>query len=333
MSQPQNKFIIGYSVVSVLGAGILGYLCYSAKSTQEEAQNSLTSQQGKLNTLKTAALFPKQENVDAKREQVSKFSSEVDKLHTALIAYQTPLDTETAPDKVTVKFGEFKSRLELIAKGRGIKLPADFNLGMTRYLTGAPIKEAAPQINYLGTSVNTLLTILFNHGISSLDDISCPEMPYEKDTTQVVAPVPKKKPAASSKKDAAKVAPKVEAPVLNENAVFNRYKINLRFTGSEKAVQEALNEIATLPDTQGGPFFVINLLRVENEVSIGPAKDQTVTPTPIPPDPNNPTATSTGVIDSKFIVGNEKISVGLDLDLLRFFDVPSAAEPESPAVK
>ena len=336
MSQSQNKFIIGYSVVTLVGAGILGYLCYSAYSSYDESQLKLKDGQTTLENLQKAPLYPNDANVEAKRRQVDAFTAEVDKLHTSMVAYQTPLDEETPADKVSEKLGEFKARLELTAKSRKIELPKDFSLGLSRYLTGAPLKEAAPQVNYLATSVNTLLTILVNNGVTKIDEIQCPELPYEKDTTPPPAPVdPKKKkpatPPAPATAKGAKPNAKTETAALDESKVLSRYKIQLQFTGAEKAVQECLNQIASLPE--GGPFFAVNLMRIENESHQGPSKAFNITPMPVPPDAADPAASdNSALIDSRYIIGNEKISVYLDIDLLRFQDVESSDEAEAPPV-
>lgn len=334
MSQSQNKFIIGYSVVTLVGAGILGYLCFSAYSSYDEAQLKLKDGQTSLENLQKAPLYPNDGNVEAKRKQVDAFTAEVDKLHNSMVAYQTPLDNDTPADKVSEKLGEFKARLELTAKSRKIELPKDFSLGLSRYLTGAPLKEAAPQVNYLATSVNTLLTILVNNGVTKINEIQCPELPYEKDTTPPPAPVdPKKKkpatPPAAAPAKGAKANAKTETVALDESKVLSRYKIHLQFTGAEKAVQECLNQIASLPE--GGPFFAVNLMRIENESHQGPSKAFNITPSPVPPDAADPAASdNSALIDSKYIIGNEKISVYMDIDLLRFKDLEASSEAEAP---
>ena len=340
MSQSQNKFIIGYSVVTLIGAGILGYLCYSAYSSFDESESKLKGDQVALENLQKAALYPKQENVDAKRKQVDAFVAEVNKLHSSLVAYQSPLDYEIPGDKVSEKLGEFKARLELTAKSRKIELPKDFSLGLARYLTGAPLKEAAPQVNYLATSVDTLLTILVNNGVTKINEVQCPEMPYEKDTTPPPVDPKKKKPAtppspapAPAPVKSTKPTPKSDPTALDETRVLSRYKINLQFTGSEKSVQACLNQIASMPE--GGPFFAVNLMRIENESHQGPSKAFNITPSPVPPDAADPVAPdSSALIDSKYIIGNEKISVFMDIDVLRFKDLEGAADSEAPpAVK
>ena len=338
MSQSQNKFIIGYSVVTLVGAGILGYLCYSAYSSYDESELKLKDAQTALENLQKAPLYPNEANVEAKRNQVDAYTEEVNKLHKSLVAYQSPLDNETTADKVSEKLGEFKARLELTAKSRKIELPKDFSLGLARYLTGAPLKEAAPQVNYLATSVNTLLTILVNNGITKINEIQCPELPYEKDATPPPPPAdPNKKkpptPPAPGPARSAKPNAKTETVAIEESKVLSRYKIHLQFTGAEKSVQACLNQIASLPE--GGPFFAVNLLRVENESHQGPSKAFNITPSPVPPDAADPTTTdNSALIDSKYIIGNEKISVSMDMDLLRFMQIEEPEEAAaSPAPK
>ena len=336
MSQSQNKFIIGYGVVTAIGAGVLGYLCFSASTEHDEITNTLNSKQGQVTTLQTAPLYPNQENVDKKRAQVDAFSAQVDKLHTAMIAYQRALDTTITPDAVNAKFGKYKAQLEAMAQGRNIKLPAHFDMGLARYLAGTPRLSATPQVDYLGDSVNGLILNLFKNGITQLDAVNCPEQAYEKDDPPPPPPPSAtKKPApkpATAKKEKTPAAPKVELPALDEVKVFTRYKIQLTFTGSEKSVQDSLNQIGNMPS--GGPFYVINSIRIENEKKDGPPKGTPFAATPITPPAGAPAdaAASSAMIDARYILGNEKITAAVDIDLVRFLD-PEVAKQEPAARK
>jgi hypothetical protein len=84
----------------------------------------------------------------------------------------------------------------------------------------------------------------------------------------------------------------------------------------------------------GGPFYVINSVRIENEKKDGPPKGTPFTATPITPpggaaaDP----AAKTAMIDAAYILGNEKITAAVDLDLIRFLD-PDVAKQEPAARK
>jgi hypothetical protein len=347
MSQQQNKFLLGYGLVTVVGAGLLGYLCLGANSAHDEAVAQLQTKTDQVSKLRSAALFPKAENVDLKEKQVDAFSAEVDKLHTALVAYQRPLDQEIIPDTVSQKLGKYKLELETIAKGRGIAVPQGFDLGLGRHMTGAPLKEAAPQVDYVAESVNTLITDLFRNGITKLDSIVVPELPYEKDKTPPPPPPSDKdknkkpaRPSASARRDAKAAAGNKAAaeklPALEETAVLTRYKIFVTFTGSEKSVQDSLNQISTIPT--GGPFFVINNIRVENETKEGPQKGSAFNATPVTQTDAAPLPEGKAppMIDTKYILGNEKITVYLDIDLIRFVDPEvskNAEAPKAPAVK
>ena len=339
MSQPQNKFLIGYGVVTALGAGLLGYLCLSANSEHEEIVNQLTSKEGQVKTLQTAAIFPKSENLEKKRKQVDDYAAEVDKLHTTMITYQRDLDMAITADAVNKKVGKYKAQLQALALGRKIGLPKpDFDLGLARYLNSAPKQAATPQVDYLVDSVNTLILGLFRNGITGLNAIQCPEQAYEKDDAPPAPAVdPKakaKKPATTRAKATDKkgtAAPKVELPALEESKVLTRYKVNITFTGSEKAVQDSLNELASAP--AGGPFFVMNSVRVENSSIKGPEKGVTFSAAPVAVDPSNPEQNKEkpAMVDHRYILGNEAVTVSLDLDLIRF-NSPSVAQ-EEPAKK
>jgi hypothetical protein len=341
MSQPKNKFLLGYGIVTALGAGVLGYLWYSASSENETITADLTTKQGQVSKLESAPLFPSDANLTKKATQVDDYTAEVDKLHSALVSYQTPLKDIAAitPDAVSANLGKYKTQLESVAKGRGILIPAPplgIDLGLGRYLATPPKREATPQIDYLVESVNTLLTDLFRAGITKLDYVSCPERAYEKDdkvliekTAMPAKPKTAAKPATKpGKADPKAAVKKEEAPLLDETKVFNRYPVHLTFTGSEKSAQEFLNHISTVGE--GGPFWVINSLRVDNSMKDGPTPEPGFQAVPVTnttgaaPEPNEKVVLN----DVKFVLGNEKVTVTLDLDLVRFLD-PSIAKADT----
>ncbi len=334
MSQPKNKFLLGYGIVTALGAGVLGYLWYSASSDNTTISDNLALKQGQVSKLEGAPLFPNDPNLTKKTAQVDSFTTEVDNLHNALVGYQRPLNPEVQPDAVSANLGKYKTQLESIAKGRGIAFPlppVGIDLGLTRYLGTSPKREAAPQVDYLVESVNSLLTELLRAGVSKIELINCPERPYEKDDKVLIEKKdlpkkgPKPAPAKAAKTDPKANVKKEEAPLLEENKVFNRYPVHLAFSGSEKSAQEFLNQISTVG--AGGPFWVINSIRVDNEKKDGPTNESGFAATPItPPAGTTPDKDAkVNMIDVKFVLGNEKVTVTLDLDLVRFMD-PSIAK-------
>ncbi len=339
MSQPKNKFIIGYGIVTALGAGVLGFLWYTASSENETITGDLKTKQDQVFRLESAQLFPNDSNLTKKAAQVDDYTAEVDKLHSTMVSYQTPLKDIAAitPDAVSANLGKYKTQLESVAKGRGIIVPVaplGIDLGLGRYLATPPKREATPQIDYLVESVNTLLGDLFRAGIYKLDVINCPERAYEKDDKiliekTTVANKPKTAPKPPVKPDPKAAAKKEEVSLLDESRVFNRYPVHLTFTGSEKSAQEFLNHISTLGP--GGPFWIINSLRLDNSMKDGPVAEPGFQAAPIEnntglaPDPKEKVALN----DVKFVLGNEKVTVTLELDLVRFLD-PSMLKPDAP---
>lgn len=328
MSQSHQKFIIGYSAVTAIGAAVLGYLCLSASSEYDEVNAALNSKKSSLVALEKAPLFPNDANIRKKKQQVTDYAMEVDKLHAALVEFQKPLNEEIASDGVSTKLGKYKVQLEEVAKGR-LSLPKEFDLGLPRYLIGVPrTGEPTQQVDYLVESVNSLILTMINSGVSGLNAIQCPEMEYEKpDPAAAPAPVRStdakgaKKSTPKDKKGDPKASSKAKDPnLLTEDQVFKRYKILLTLTGSEKSLQDFLNQITTAPAP--GPFYVINLIRVENEKKEGPKKGASS----LPEQGEDPKI----VRDSVYILGNEKVTMRLDMDLIRFRS-PESVSPDTSA--
>jgi hypothetical protein len=78
---------------------------------------------------------------------------------------------------------------------------------------------------------------------------------------------------------------------------------------------------------------VTNVIRVENEKKSGPQRGATFTPSQVPQAPGAPVpaeGAKNAMIDSQFILGNEKVHVFVDMDLVRFLD-PSVAKEFTPS--
>lgn len=322
----QNSFLTGYFAVLAVGAAGLGYLAFSAASGASEEAEKYSQAKTQLDKLQKAKIFPKRENVEAKKKQVAGFTEEVTKLNDDLRKYQTALET-MEPSAFQAKLVKLREALQTEAKNQSVKLPDGFDFGMGSYLSGFPETEAVPQLNTWLDGINNLVSTVVKAGVVEVNFLHRPELPFEKKgaaaeaaaKAKAAATAAAKKPATSSKAAAAKNAVKEEPVVLAESEVLERYPIRITFTGSSRSVNDVLSALA---NTKPGTFFYdFRVMRAENQQKKGGDVTAKV-------DTKEETDPASGQIfkhDSAFIFGRELISVYLDLDILRF------PEPAAPA--
>ena len=314
----QNTFLTGYFAILAASAAGLGYLAWSTWSTASEAKETYQSKTAKLATLQKAPIFPKQENVDAKKKQVDGYADQVGKLNEALRGYQAPLAEKMNNSEFQTKLQTTRDALVTEAKNTGVKLPENFDIGMGIYLSTFPETKAVPRLNAWLEGIDSFLKILINGGVKEINIVTRPELPFEKkEDGSAAAPTAGKAPAkpAPAKPAAGKgkPGPAVEAvAVLDEKAVIERYPFNVTFTCSNRSLNEVLTALANTNQSAG--FFNIRSLRVENEQKLGAetsAQIQVV-------EENDPVTQKPFKRDAVYIFGVEKVQVHLAVDLIRF---------------
>ena len=329
----KNNFLTGYFAAIGVGAVGLGYLAYSSWTGAAEAKETYGQTRTKLESLYKGKIFPNQGNVDAKTKQVDAIADKVTELNQAVLAFQTPL-TEMGVQDFQTKLQGYRDTLIKEAANAGTKLPEGFDMGMKQYLSEFAESSAVPKLDAWLEGINFLTRTLLGSGVNSIDSLTRTTLPFESG-----APAPKEEAPKAKAKPAPKPAPgkkglaaKVEAPLLPESKVLERFPVSVTFTGSNRALNDVLSALAnTKAESKSPYFFVIRDIRVENEKKDGPSSNQNVTIQEV----TAPDGGETYKRDAIFIFGNEKLQVYLDLDLIRFVDpaaVVAAPEP-APAAK
>lgn len=329
----QNTFLTGYFAALAVGAIGLGYLAWSAASGATEAAEKYETTKSQLDKLQKAKIFPKQENVEAKKKQVAGFTEQVTALNDTLRKYQPELETMDA-SAFQAKLQKLRDGLQNEAKNAGVKLPDNFDLAMGTYLSAFPETEAVPRLNAWLEGLNFVVSTLISKGVKEVNFLQRQELPFEKKGAAADAEKAKtaaaaaaaKKPAAAAKGNA-KNAPKAEPVVLAESEVLERYPIQVTFTGSNRAINDSLTALSNT--TPGTFFFDYRVLRMENEQKVG-ADTSTKIETREETDPETNTPFRQ---DSVFIFGRENVTVYLNLDLIRFTEPKAPEAPKAPAAK
>ena len=316
----QNTFLTGYFAILAVGAAGLGYLAWSSWSGTSEAEETYKTKKTRLGALQKAPVFPKQENVDAKKKQVDAFVSKVAELNTSLRALQAPLALDMNNSAFQSKLQKTRDAVVTDAKNAGMTLPETFDLGFGTYLSKFPETKAVPRLNAWMEGIQSFFDILITSGVKEIDSISRPELDFEKNE-EAAPPTakPAAKPATSSGSKKAEAAPVV---VLDEKLVLERYPFNITFTCSNRVLNDVLTALANnAPASKSPYFFNIRALRIENDQKTGAETSAQITVTEETDEGNQKPYKR----DSVYIFGREKIKVHLALDLIRFTD-PQTAE-------
>lgn len=317
----QNTFLIGYFSALAVGAVGLGYLAWSSWSTSAEAQETYDNTKSKLQSLQKAPIFPKPENVDAKRKQVDAFSEKVKALSGAIQEYQVPLVADMDSQVFQSKLQKVRDGLVAEAKDAGTKLPDTFDLGMGIYLSKYPVPAAVPKLNAWMDGIQFLVSKLIASGVKEINVLSRPELAFEKEEQPVVVdpkakPKPAPKPAAGKGKEVA-----IPVAAISEKEVLERYPFNLTFTTSSRALNEVMTTLANSSPKNTAPYFYnIRVLRIENEQKTGAETSTQITTQ----EETDPVTQKPFKRDSIYIFGEEKVQVHLGLELIRF---PEPAAP------
>jgi len=313
-SLKKNKFLSTY--LAVVGVGVLGlgYLLFSSFKANKAAAQAYDEEKSAVAALQAKPLFPNAANLQARKAQVEGFASTVTELQKGLLAAQPPLDSEAPSDKFQTTLTETLNAIKLQAELTKLNSRAgsEFDLGFGKYLANLPPRQAVPDLLYQLGGIDAMVRTMLTDRVSSIDDIARAEL----DVEDAKADAPEAKPAggrAAAKRPAASGA----SSVLPEDLVLKRYPMEVRFTGSPRSIQDVLNHLAASKDY----FYAVRSLRVENERKAGPVKGGVAE------------ITEESKKDSDIVLGGEKISVWLAVDLIRFLDPTVALADAKPTAK
>lgn len=315
-----------FAVVSVLLLGAAGYFCFAASKSYTDARGSWDNKVGTINSLERKPLYPSEENVEALQADVDTYRTSVDNLFESLNQFQKPLDKTLSnvdfQDLFRTKVNDF--RQHAADSNFDLFLEESFQLGFEAYSNSVPAPEIVPILDYELKAIDHVLRTLVASGADSLDTFSRDLIPGE-----------------------------VGGPERQDSGVVHKYPIRLRFTSTHEAFRTFMNSISN--DT--GFFYLVRVLKIDNEVKEGPPKGgseflDSGTPKFENTANGNPAtledltkwgypevlgnqlveaARADGFMvsgdDARVLMGQEKLEVFMVIDIVRFVD-PSEREEE-----
>ena len=337
-----NSFLTGYFAVVGLGTLGLGYLAWSASSTADEAQQRYESSRSRLEGMQRAAIFPNAENEAKKKKLVDETVAKVKALVDQMLQYRVPLNPAETGESFQKKLVAANTAITQAAKERKVALGEKFSLGFDKYSDTFASPGTAAVLAAELDAVTFLLNTAMASGVASIDTFRRGELEIEK-APETPTATPDKKPGVAPKPAPGATRPgtqagakptggagKTAAPAVEESKVLERMPMTLTVTGSNLAIKDFLVSLANAKPADpatGTHFFTIRMLRAESSVKDGPDKAQTVTAEE-KEDPDTKTVIKR---DARFILGDEKVTVLLDLDLVRPLEPETAATGTKPA--
>lgn len=312
----ENKSLATILGVIIAGSLALGYLLFDAWSTYSEAKDSYLATGSQVAGLKGARLAPTDANVKAKAAVVEEYANVVNRLGTALLILQPPVQP--------IKDIEFQAKLKnKIADARKaaalskMALPAEFAFGFDEYTAGLPKSaEAAAELSSFLDATDELVKLFMQCGVQSVDLFERSTLPIEG------LPAPTRPGNQAVRQPQQPVAP----------GILEKKQISVILTLDQGPLQLLVSRLANPSDM---PFFMsLRLLRIENERQEGPLRSEVQVPADaaagaaIDPAATQPETKASDEIkppppapvDSVPVIGKERLKVRMEIDLVKFLE-------------
>ena len=304
-SAKEQAFWVSYVVVMLLLLGGAGDYLFQSLGVYSASASGFEAQKAQKRKLEAAPVYPNAANLEKETALVTEFEEHVETLHTQLKAYQRPL--EAVSDQQFPQ--ELKAMIESFQKfafEKRVVVPEGFYFGMQEYSTTLPKPAATGILKYQLDSVDYLLRMIVNQGADEIIAVEREQTALEKGEPD---------------------------PEKSKRVV--KYPVKLSFVTSHDGFRSFLN----LVSNDKKYFYIVRVLRVDNEVKAGPsknleskrlAKDPTTGEVVEVVEGQDPGASGLQEYDGRVIFGNEKLRITAVIDLCRFPEIVDAP-PEPPA--
>lgn len=333
----ENKSLAAILGVIIAVSAALGYLLFDAWSSYSATKENYLAVTSQLNTLKSAPLAPTEANLKAKQALVAEFATTVNKLGNTLLILQ--------PEIKPIKDIEFQAKLKAkVADVRktaatfNMALPAEFAFGFDEYTSNLPKSEAAAaELSGYLDAVDDLVKLFMNSGVQALDSLDRAKLPVETGGA-----------ASTQQGNARGAANRQQAAAAPAGGVLEKSQVAVVLTLDQGALQ-LLTSRLTNPSEM--PHFTsLRVLRIENQSQEGPIRGASAPPPPAIEVPSTAPAPAPGAAgaaaapvsedilppppapaDSLPLIGQERLRVRMEIDLVKFLPSAGGAVAQSTA--
>jgi hypothetical protein len=250
----EKRTIPIFLIIVLLLAGGLGFMVFRASSEYREALAGFQRASVAVDRLKGAPLFPSADNVATRGEALELYRDTVDDLHASLAAMQPRIDPGIDPVGFQASLEAKVEEMKTMAEQEGMVVPEGYAFDLERYLRSLPSDAAAPSLELQLRSLEVISHLLLESGVEQLDRL-------EREVLAIEAGDPGDDEGTAAAE------------------VVDYQTIRVRFRGRESALRRVITGLSNPNDE--GFHFILRVLRVENEQKVGPAKEDTFTPTPV----------------------------------------------------
>lgn len=327
----ENKSLAVILGVIIAVSAALGYLLFDAWSSYTATKENYMAVTSQVIAMKSAPLAPTQANLDAKKALVAEFATTVNKLGTTLLILQPqvqPIKDIEFQAKLKTKVADVRKAAATFRMG----LPAEFAFGFDEYTNNLPKSEvAATELSGYLDAVDDLVKLFMNSGVQVLDSLERSKLPVET----AGAPQPQQRNARPGAAQAQTAAP---------GGVLEKSQVSVVLTLDQGALQLVTSRLTN--PSEMPHFTSLRVVRIENQSQEGPPRAASPPPSPaleappsVPPAPApaSGAAGTTGAAtaapvsedlpppppapaDSVPLIGQEKLKVRMEIDLVKFLD-------------
>jgi hypothetical protein len=305
----RNPFLTTYLAVTVVGAGILGYMLYSSMSHYDEVDASYTDAVDKLNKLQNRHPFPNEENYRKYEAYTADYRAAYQQLLGQLNKMQKPLEAIT-PQTFQDRLRAYVSEVMATGQKNGVEFEPGFYLGFDQYRDTLPSNEASAPLARELEGIRALVGRLVDLKVHKILGVKRTLLPEEGGAAQS-APTPQQRPG----RPALRMAQQPASDVITVNP------FEIAFVSDQARFRQAVNSI-----TQADQFLVLRTLNVVNSNTEGPKRaedasaEQQPAATPAPDQAADLTGANAAapVSHMRLLVGRETLTVAARIEMLTF---------------
>jgi hypothetical protein len=307
----ENPFVATLGGITLVGTAGLLLVGNHFGSKYQQSLDEYTADAQLVAEGEKLALYPKQENLDAKKKALRDYRDSISKLQIAFDKYRPVAPKPVTSQEFTDNLREADAKVREAFAAANTKLPDAFFLGFETYKGTVARDNATGVLNYQLGAVSELFQALAKAAPSEVKNVHRPKLVEEE-------------------------GGKFDDPA----AVSRALPIEVTFRGTEKSVRQFLSDLAS----SGTHFYVIRTIRVTNDKLVGPLPAEIrFEETPAPgASPEGTTGivlpgeaavqpAQVAVTDSSRkliqLLGAEQLNVFLRIDILQF--LPTKELPKS----
>jgi len=303
----RNPFLTTYLAVTVVGAGIFGYMLYSSMSHYNEVDANYADAVDKLNKLQNRHPFPNEENYRKYEAYTADYRAAYQQLLGQLDKMQKPLEAIT-PQTFQDRLRSYVSEVMAAGQKNGVEFEPGFYLGFDQYRDTLPSNEASAPLARELEGIRALASRLVDLKVRKIIGIKRTLLPEEGGAAES-APTPPR---------SGRPSPRMGQQPASNVITVNPFEI--AFVADQARLRQAVNSI-----TQADQFLILRTLNVLNSSTEGPKRAEEPSADQQPP-ASDQTADLTGanpaaaapVSHMRLLVGRETLTVAARIEMLTF---------------